>query len=118
MPYELDAPEGFWKLGPVEKSAICNGMGAKDSRLSRFIPNSMLFLDVKEAADIHDYMYHVGTTIEDKKDADRYFLINLLKIINDAGGLLAFPRRCIALKYYEAVHYGGEAAFYKGKLNV
>ena len=87
-------------------------MGAANSLISRWIPNTMYGLDVEEAGNIHDYMYHIGRTIEDKAEADRTFLNNMLRLINDRGGLLAPLRRRRALKYYEAVVYFGGPAFW------
>ena len=112
---KLFAPVGYLDLTPLEKKGICNGMGAKDSALSALIPNTMWFLDVTEAGNIHDYMYHVGTTIADKEEADRVFLNNLMRLINNKGGWLSFLRRRRAIKYYEAVFYCGGDAFWEGK---
>lgn len=112
---KLNAPDSYYRLDPEIKKLICNGMGAKDSSLARLIPNTMYFLDVREAADIHDYEYAIGNSDEDKRRADRNFFENLLIIINKAGGVLAFFRRRRALKYYEAVHYYGHNAFWKNK---
>jgi len=112
---KLNAPDSYYRLDPEIKKLICNGMGAKDSALAKLIPNTMYFLDVTEAANIHDYEYSIGESSNDKKRADRNFFENLLIIINDAGGILAFFRRRRALKYYEAVHYGGYHAFWTNK---
>jgi hypothetical protein len=115
MTYVIFAPTGYSNLLPEQKGAICNGMGAADSLLSSFIPNTMYGLDVEEAGNIHDYMYHVGKTIEDKLIADRVFLNNMLRIINECGGWLGPLRRRRAMKYYEAVHYFGGPAFWSDK---
>jgi len=111
----LSAPDEYYSLSDADKAIICNGMGAKDSLLSSFIPNTMYGLKVEECGNIHDYQYGVGSTIEDKKEADRTFLNNMLRVINDKGGWLASPRRRRALKYYEAVVYFGGPAFWEGK---
>ena len=109
----LTAPNGYWNLSPEDKARICNGMGAKNSLISRFIPNTMYGLDVEECGNIHDYEYEVGGTIEDKEAADRRFLNNMLRIINKKGGFLAPFRRSRALTYYQAVLYMGGPAFWK-----
>ncbi len=111
----LFAPKYYYLLTPEEKKDICNGMGAKDSVLSAMVPNTMWFLDVTEAGNIHDYMYYIGKTIEDKEEADRVFLNNLMRIINNKGGWLGPLRRRRAMKYYEAVYYFGGSAFWEGK---
>ena len=111
----LKAHPAYYELSPEEKAEICNGMGAKDSLLAKLIPNTMYCLDVSEAGNRHDLRYHIGQTEEDKREADREFLDNLLIIINNYGGWLAWLRRRRALKYYEAVYYKGHEAFWKGK---
>ena len=111
----LSAPQEYYSLSAEDKKSICNGMGAKNSLLSSFIPNTMYGLDVEECGDIHDFQYNAGITIEDKKEADRTFLNNLLRIINAEGGWLAPLRRRRALKYYEAVVYFGGPAFWVDK---
>lgn len=112
---DLFSPPGYKELAPEDKAKICNGMGAANSLISRWIPNTMYGLDVEEAGDIHDYGYYIGTTLEDKKSADRVFFNNMLRIINEEGGMLAPLRRRRALKYYEAVVYFGGPAFWEGK---
>lgn len=112
---KLFSPPEYWQLTQEAKDRICNGMGAKDSALAKLIPNKRYGLDVTEAGNIHDYMYHVGLDLADKEEADRVFLNNLIRIINKQGGWLAFFRRRRALKYYEAVHHFGGPAFWANK---
>ena len=112
---KLFAPTGYSTLTPEQHSQICNGMGARDSTLAKLIPNSMWWLDVTEAANVHDYMYHFGATIEHKAEADRVFLNNLMRLINSSGGWLAMFRRRQALAYYESVLYLGGPAFWANK---
>ena len=45
----LIASPGYLAMTLEERARICNGMGAKDSLLSGFIPNTMFGLDVSEA---------------------------------------------------------------------
>ena len=61
-------------------------------------------------------MYHIGQTDDEKRNADRIFLTNMIQIINYKGGWLAPLRRLRALKYYEAVYYYGDDAFWKDKV--
>ena len=114
---KLFAPPEFWGLSQDEKSEICNGMGAKDSLLSALIPNTFFGLDMTICADIHDYMYFVGKTIEDKNEADRSFLNNMLRVINSksANGFMRWIRRRRAMQYYNAVAEFGGPAFWDGK---
>lgn len=112
---ELDSSPEYKTLPPSKKKLIVNGAGAAGEWISCFIPNTMYGLDVEECFNIHDYDYHVGRSWAEKYLADSRMLRNLLKVINWKGGLLAFLRRRRALKYYEAVHLGGDEAFWKGK---
>ena len=112
----LSAPERYYEL--KEQGAlgsICNGMGAANSALSRFIPNTMYGLDVEEGGNIHDFRYNEGQTEQHKIAADLEFLCNMVTQINEKGGFLGPMRRRRAMKYYEAVHYKGGAAFWADK---
>lgn len=103
---------GYYELNEDVKSRICNGAGAAGDWKSYLIPNTMYGLDCIEAFNIHDYAYYIGITPEDKKQADIAMLLNILEIINEKGGMLAFLRRYRAIKYYDAVHNFGDDAFY------
>jgi len=115
MANELFAPPEYWKLTPEEKKVICNGMGPKGYGL--LVPDTMYGLDVSEAGNIHDFMYLIGHTIEDKEAADRTFLNNMLRIIEAKSKLwiLKYIRRRRALTYYIAVKDFGGPAFWSGK---
>jgi hypothetical protein len=110
----LYAPEAFWILTPEQRQRYCNGCGPGKVG-SRFIPNRIWGLDVSECCNIHDFMYWWGSTIEDKREADRTFLNNMLRVIdtNSSGWLLNTLRRRMALKYYTAVATFGGPAFWK-----
>lgn len=114
----LYAPEDF-KAAPIELLRfVCNGCGAKNSRFD-FVPDSMWGLDVSATCHIHDWMYQEGTMHEDKLEADRVMLNNLLRLIERQDGwcqvMLKPLRRRRALKYYEAVVQFGGPAFWNGK---
>ena len=118
IPTKLYAPIRYWQMSEEEKSAVCNGMGSKDSLLSPFIPNTFLGLDMTEAGNIHDYMYLVGITYKDKEEADRVFLNNMLRIIQaekDSYRLTTYLRRRVAWAYYTAVVELGSTAYWVGK---
>jgi len=110
----LEYPSGFLDMSPELKSEVCNGAGAKDGIK---VPNTMWGLNLKDVFDIHDYEYYMGEDDKDKRDADRHMLSNSIILINNKGGWLAPLRRRRALKYYEAVAYFGNKAFYAGKEN-
>jgi hypothetical protein len=106
---------GYKALLPDEKAQICNGAGAAGKWISSLIPNTMYGLDCTEAFNIHDYDYEVGVSRADKERADKNLLMNLMTLIDHAGGWLMLLRQRRALKYYEAVQLFGDEAFYKGK---
>jgi len=102
-------------IGDMPTSYKSNGCGSGWS--ARLIPNTIYFLSIREACRIHDYMYSVGKTIEDKEKADRVFLNNMLRII-EAHDKWYYPHslaRRRALTYYEAVVNFGSTAYWAGK---
>jgi hypothetical protein len=112
----LWAPLQYWELPHNIKEYICNACGPK----SKFdlIPDTIWFLDISKACDIHDYMYYISSAnIEDKKTADRIFLINMNELIErntkkyinifklKFKNPLYFLRKARALNYYLAVKH-------------
>jgi hypothetical protein len=61
-------------------------------------------------------MYSLGTTLQDKEYADRVFLNNLVRKIDDNNKWFRFLRRRRALKMYWVVKTFGEAAFWDNKV--
>lgn len=102
----------YKQISPDDKSKICNGAGAAGRWISSFIPNTLYGLNCIEAFNIHDYDYHVGHRRSDKDTADKRMFDNLITLIDLAGGFLQFFRRRRAMAYYEAVHLGGDEAFF------
>lgn len=115
----LFAPPQYWNMGEPERAKRCNGCGTKGWK-GEFIPDTMYGLSVKEACNIHDVMYIFGRTDKAKVEADRVFLINMNRLINDGSKffLLRMLRRSRARKYYLAVKYFGGPAFWSGKNEV
>lgn len=61
-------------------------------------------------------MYHFGKDISNKEKADRVFLNNMLRIIEEGSVNWLKPlRRMRAMKYYSAVKDFGGPAFWSGK---
>ncbi len=95
----------------MPKDYKSNGCGSGWS--AKIIPDSIYGLDIRPACRYHDWCYEEYTTIKDKEKADRIFLNNMIRIIDDKEGWWfphSFARRR-ALKYYEAVHNFGGSAF-------
>jgi len=97
-----------------ERKFICNGCGSSQAKFD-FIPDSVYFLKIRQACDIHDWMYHYGKGIEGKEEADRAFLNNMLRLIERGNRFLKPLRRRRALKYYEAVVAFGGPAYWSNK---
>ena len=103
-------PEGYEELTKEEKDSICNGCGAKG--WGGLIPDTIWFLDIKEACDVHDYMYHKGYTLRDKDKADRLFFKNMVALIDDGWPILRHIRKVRATAYYKAVSNWGHRSFF------
>ena len=111
---KLFAPKEYWQLTPSGKADICNGCGSSLATFD-FIPDRIWGLVITEVCNIHDLMYLLGTTEEDKIEADLVMLINLIILINDYGGFLEILRYSRAMKCYQGVHFKGAASFWMGK---
>ncbi len=112
----LFAPASYVEAAPEVRRIAVNGCGP-GGWLADLVPDTLYGLDVAPACNIHDWMYAAGQTIEDKAEADRVFLNNLLRLIDAAGGwwVLRWLRRRRARTYYEAVRLFGGPAFWTGK---
>lgn len=107
----LYAPVSFIQADPEMIRLEVNGCGT-DGWKGQLVPETFYGLNISEACNIHDWMYLLGKTIADKEEADRVFLNNLLRLIDDRTRWcwLKWLRRRRALKYYQAVkHFGGPA---------
>ncbi|MEX2524481.1 MAG: hypothetical protein WD750_05955 [Gammaproteobacteria bacterium] len=114
----LACPQSFLDAPDELRRQVCNGCGSAQAKFD-FIPDTVWFLPIRKACDIHDWMYAQGRDIEDKRQADRVFLNNMLRLVERergiVGRLLKPLRRRRALKYYEAVNAFGGPAFWSGK---
>ena len=115
---ELYCPYDYKLLSDEERKEICNGCGPQSWKHD-MVPDKIWGLRITNICDIHDYMYYAGKTIEDKKEADRVFLNNLVRLIDykTKWKWLRLLRKRRAKKYYIFVKYFGGAAFWKGKNN-
>jgi hypothetical protein len=77
----LYAPKDYWKAGEDEKNRIYGVCKITDN--FDFIQDTIFGLSVKEACDIWCWMYCCAREfLEDKDEADRVFLNNMLRLIN------------------------------------
>jgi len=81
-----------------------------------FVPDTMWGESIFLACRIHDWMYHTGTTLEDKRVADKVFLWNMVVLIDD-GEFLDNARLRRVMTYYQAVSFGGNDCFNNGGEN-
>jgi hypothetical protein len=115
----LYAPNDYLYLSRAERDAICNGCGPRSWKFD-IVPDTIYGLSIKEVCNIHDYMYHIGTTQQDKWFADALFLLNgCLLIMNvSANAIMKTLRVSRMAKYYLAVALAGNAAFATGRKGV
>ncbi|MCK5609419.1 hypothetical protein KAR91_46530 [Candidatus Pacearchaeota archaeon] len=112
----LYAPPSF-KTTPVEELAkVCNGCGSASAKID-FVPDKIWGTYIGEACQIHDWMYHIGRSHEDKAEADRSFLYNIYRLLKKRRKKYKpmFLMRIRAKNYYNAVKYFGGDAFWNGK---
>jgi hypothetical protein len=111
----LYAPPTYHMMGQELKDAL-NGCGTGGWKCY-LVPDTLLGLCITPACNIHDFMYITGETIEHKEEADRVFLNNMLRLIEDCNSLwfISRMRRNRAWVYYQAVHKFGGPAFWADK---
>jgi len=112
----LYAPADYLNASEAVRHQIVNGCGPGGWKID-LVPDTIWGLSIHAACDIHDWQYTLGTTINDKLEADRILLNNIIRLIDAAGGcwLLRKLRRLAALRYYNAVVIFGGPAFWSGK---
>jgi len=115
MNKQLYAPPEYINASVSKRQSICNGCGSSESKFD-FVPDKIWGMPIKEACDIHDFMYHFAKPYnEEKNKCDRIFLHNLLRLVEIKGGWLKRPRRQRAWFYFKMVQKFGGAAFWEGK---
>ena len=116
MSLQLTVPLSYHSSNAYERGQVCNGCGTGGWK-GKLVPDTIWFLNVREACDIHDWMYHEGKTQKDKEIADRVFHHNMRLIIEDGSWWkwLARLRKIRAFTYYTAVAKFGDSAFWANK---
>ena len=112
---KLYALADYWELTPEQHKEICDGCGR--GILSIVVPDVIFGLRITAACDIHDYMYIVGETYEDKQEADRVFLNNMLRLVEARTDWdwLKKLRAATCYLYFLAVDKLGGPSFWEGK---
>ena len=114
------APRSFIDATTEELEGICNGCGSPNSAVPvSKCPQTFLGVPMYIACMIHDYMYHVGRTAEDKDRADRVFRNNMLRLTKTYKKRFVpdFVYRVWIQSSYRAVKHFGGPAFWDGKID-
>lgn len=113
---KLYAPKEYWASSKEEIDAVTGGCGPGGFG-DFLVPDTVWFLNIKIACRIHDFMYYIGETQEDKDIADAVFRTNMLRIIQakTKNKILRRLRVSRALKYYWAVHTQGDVSYWANK---
>ena len=115
----------LWFVNPQKFKSFCNGVGSQvgwASPLYHLIPNTIWFLDITPASDIHDVEYSHPTQFITRNEAllfkeyaDERFYQNMLILIERKGGWMRKMRLRRAKIYYYLVLNCGEQSFLKNK---
>ena len=111
---ELYIPKEVWER-LEDKTIEKNGCGSGWS--AGLIPDVIFGLDFTMPCAVHDEMYFLGRSVEDKHEADRVFLNNMLRMVEQRPWYLQGYGKWVAKRYYEAVVLFGASAYWDGKNN-
>lgn len=111
---------------PSKFIAICNGVGSEigfwGKLTYRLIPNTIWFLNITKASNLHDVGYTVPSVFITTTEAlvykdlvDAQFYSNLIILIERAGGWLENRRKKRAYAYYLTLKNCGKESFLAGK---
>ena len=100
----LKAPLIWWQLPQSAKECVTGGCGPGGLG-DYLVMDSFFGLSIFDACQIHDFMWHIGDTEEDRQIADKTFLDNMKTLIRAAhsGFILKALRMAKAYCYYWAV---------------
>ena len=111
--FRVIASDDYWKATHEEILARTGDCGPGKFG-DKFVPDTLYGESIFIACQIHDWMYWVGRTLEDKRIADFVFFINMVSIVGIDGWFGIFRLwRCGT--YYYAVAKAGEKSFLVGK---
>jgi len=107
----LYMPLSYIDASEEERAKVCNGCGAKDGIK---VPDRFYGLKIKDACQIHDWMFEIGTTRGDYIFSNLIFFWNMVAIsITHSNRFMMFFRCERALKYFIAVMFNsGKSAFW------
>ena len=110
----LYAPAAYWKLPESERARMGCGPGYIGDLL---IPDRLWGLSIRPCCSVHDFMYRVGETEDDRSEADDVFVNNALRLIlaGTSNKFLLRLRLRRARTYYQLCRWFGGPAFWSGK---
>jgi len=114
----LWAPQSYFKLSREELREIIGDGGCGPGKFGDpFVPDNLAGIDIGPCCDIHDYMYDIGKTQEDKDKADQLFLWNMVSVVSTYTQDVQVKkfRLWLAKMYYHAVRDHGDSSFWKNK---
>lgn len=109
---DLTMPQSFLEATDKEIEEKTGGCGPGKYG-DYFVPDTILFVSIKEACVIHDWEYSFAESFEDKKNADMNFLMNMLNINynRSKSKVMRRIRDQIIFKYFISVYYYGDPFF-------
>jgi len=117
MSYDLAAPKSFWEASDELRKELTGGCGPGKVG-DYFVPDKMYCLSMKAACVIHDWCFTAWNNKPGFNLANNLFKNNMVRINNQHKGNEFIKRLRLKRikKYYLAVHYFGESAFYGNHL--
>lgn len=115
--YLLKAPQSFWLASEEERSMFTGGCGPGGAG-DYLVPDTIWFLNIKLACQIHDWTYFVWNTDAGFALSNHLFQWNINEIIKQTGGniFLQKLRGRRGRKYVWAVTKFGESSFFDSHL--
>ena len=111
--YKLIIPKGF-----KGSAASISGSCGSDGALFDLVPDNFVGVDIKRCCQVHDYLYAIGGTEQDKIKADKMFYTNLFRtVMNDSSLIARSTNLWLAKVYYKAVRDFGSGSFNYHKKN-
>ena len=105
---QLEAPLTYRVAPTSALEGVINGCGPGGWKYD-VIPDHLIGVSIVEACNIHDWMYHEGTTSRD--ECDDVFRRNMQQLVEECGGVLTYPRLCLAWWYWRAVRRLGAESY-------
>ena len=107
-------PDDYAMASREEIEARTDGCGPSGWRID-MVPDHLGDVDITEPCLIHDWLYYIGGSEEDRKRADVMLYVNIAAAVLMAGGPMVPLRMAAAVMYYKAVRSCGSQFFGRGQ---